>query len=277
MLSFRAGGFTMIRRAAFLAITLATPLVAASYGKFHFGKATIEPIDAFAYQAEDGKTAIVILTDFKIDRSKVLSEINTPGAVVMQAADKGSLVILKLAELGKCAVGAFLGPTQKDLGLGESNPAKTTVSNASRIAGECWTSKPEKMFDDVYDFHLTYDVPITAIPKPAKLPAGGGEAGAAYVALVNAIKTSNWDVAHAHLPPEQSPAERPKDMKFYFEGLALNYPKTVTIDGGLQKGDRANIEIHGVDHDGKKIKGLVALKKIGGQWQVQEQNFYFEQ
>ena len=268
----------MIRRAAFLAmLTLATPLAAASYGKFHFGKVTLEPIDAFAYLAEDGKTAIVILTDFKVDRPKVLAEINTPGAFIMQAADKGSVVILKLAEPGKCAVGAFLGPTQKDLGLGESNPAKATVSTPSRIAGECWTSKPGKMFEDEYDFHLNYDVPITAIPKPDKLPAGGGEAGKAYVALVNAIKTSNWEVAHAHLSPDQSPAERPKDMKFYFEGLALNYPKTVTIDGGLQKGDRANIEVHGIDHDGKKIKGLVALKKVGGQWQALEQNFYFDQ
>jgi hypothetical protein len=268
----------MIRRAALVLILGTSPLFAAGYGKFHFGKVTFEPIDAFAYQTEEAKpSTIVILTDFKINRPAVLAEINTPGAFIVQAADKGSLVIVRLAEPGKCSVGAFLGPTQKDLGLGDSNPAKTTASTSSRIAGECWTSKPGKMFDDEYDFHLTYDVPITAVPKPSKLPAGGGEAGAAYVALVNAIKTSNWDVAHAHLAPEQSPAERPKDMKFYFEGLALNYPKSVTVDGGLMKGERANIEIHGVDHDGKKIKGLVALKKIGGQWQVQEQNLFFDQ
>jgi hypothetical protein len=270
----------MIRRVFLIVLVLGvSPLFAAGYGKFHFGKVTFEPIDAFAYQVEreDKPLTIVILTDFKINRPAVLAEINTPGAFIIQAADKGSLVIVKVADPGRCGVDAFLGPTQKDLGLGESNPAKTTVSTSARIAGECWTSKPEKMFDDVYDFHLTYDVPITAIPRPDKLPAGGGEAGAAYVKLVNAIKTSNWDVAHAHLSPDQSPAERPKDMKSYFEGLALNYPKTVTIDGGLVKGDRANIAVHGIDHDGKKIKGLVALKKVGAQWQVQEQNFYFDQ
>jgi hypothetical protein len=270
----------MIRRAFLLVLVLGvSPLVAAGYGKFHFGKVTFEPIDAFAYQVEVAKkpVTIVILTDFKINRPAALAEINTPGAFIVQAADKGSLVIVKLEEPGKCGVGAFLGPTQKDVGLGESNPAKTTVSTSSRIAGECSTSKPGKMFDDEYDFHLTYDVPITAVPKPAKLPEGGGEAGAAYVALVKAIQTSNWEVAHAHLSPEQSPAQRPKDMKSFFEGLALNYPKTVTVNGGLVKGDRANIEVHGVDHDGKKIKGLVALKKVGGQWQVLEQNFYFDQ
>ena len=274
----------MIRRSvAFLVVLVLgiSPVFAASYGTFHFGRVKFDPVDAFAYQVEsqDPKKplTIVVLTSFKIDRPAVLNAINTPGAFVMQSADKGSFVLLRLLGADKCGVSGFLGPTQQDIGVGDDHPAKTTVSSASRVAGECWTSKPGKMFDDVYDFHLSYDVPITAIPKPDKLPAGGGEAGAAYVALVNAIKTSNWDVAHAHLSPEQSPAERPKDMKLYFEGLALNYPKTVTIDGGLQKGDRANIEVHGIDHDGKKIKGAVALRKTGGQWQVQEQNFYFDQ
>ena len=59
--------------------------------------------------------------------------------------------------------------------------------------------------------------------------------------------------------------------------LSLAVTVTVTVTGGLAKGDRANIEIHGIDHDGKKIKGLVALAKTGGQWQVQEQNLYFDQ
>lgn len=270
----------MIRRVVFLLVLIVgvSPLVAASYGKFHFGKVAFEPIDAFAYQTDEAKpVTVVILTDFKINRPAVLAEINTSGAFLVQAADKGSFVIVTLAEPGKCNVGAFLGPTQKDLGLGESNPAKTTVSTSSRIAGDCSTSKPGKMFDDEYDFHLTYDVPVTAVPKPAKLAEGGGEPGAAYVALVKAIQTENWSVAHAHLSPEQSPAKPPKDLKFYFHGLALNYPKTVTVGIGLMKGDRANIEIRGTNYEGKKIKGVVALKKAGSQWQVLEQNLFFDQ
>ena len=271
----------MIRRHATLLFVLAlgiSPLLGASNGKFHFGKVTFEPGDVFAYQTDDAKpVTIVVMTSFKIDRLAVLSAINTPGAFVMQTGEKGSFVMVRLVAADKCGVAGFLGPTQQQIDVGESHPAKTTASTAARVAGECWTSKPGKMFDDAYDFHLTYDVPITAIPKPAKLTAGGGEAGAAYVALVKAIQTSNWDATHGHLPPEQSPAERPKDLKLFFEGLALNYPKTVTVTGGLAKGDRANIDIQGIDHDGKKIKGLVALKKSGGQWQVQEQNLYFDQ
>ncbi len=276
----------MVQRAAALLVVLAlgfAPLVAASNGNFHFGKVKFEPTDVFAYRADTQDPAkpmtIVVLTNFKIDRPAVLAAINTPGAFVLQTGEKGSFVMVRLVAPDKCGVAGFLGPTQQQIDLGESFPAKSTVSTASRVAGECWTSKPGKMFDDAYDFRLSYDVPITAIPKPAPLPAGGGEAGTAFLALVKAIQSANWDAAHVHLRTGEVPAERPKaaDMKNYFEGLALNYPKTATVTGGLTKGDRANLEIRGTDHDGKKIKGVVALKKVGGQWQVLEQNLYFDQ
>jgi hypothetical protein len=257
-----------------------SPLLAANNGNFHFGKVKFEPADTFAYQVESNDPAkpmtIVVVTDFKIDRPAVLAAINTPGAFVMQTGEKGSFVMVVLVAADKCGVAGFLASTQQEINLGNSFPAKTTASTASRVAGECWTSKPGKMFEDAYDFHLSYDAPVTAIPKPTSLPAGGGEAGTAFVALVKAIQGANWDAARGHLPPDQVPEQRPSDMKFYFEGLALNYPKTATVSGGLMKGDRANIEIRGTNHDGNKINGIVALKKIDGQWRVLEQNYYLE-
>jgi hypothetical protein len=134
------------------------------------------------------------------------------------------------------------------------------------------------MFDDAYDFRLPYDLAVTAIAKPTPVPADGGDPGKAYVALVKAIQSSDWNVAHLHLSKEQMPDPKPKadDLKNYFEGLALNYPKTAKVTGGLMKGNFANIEIHGTDHDGKKIKGFVAMKKLSGQWTVLDQSLYFD-
>ena len=66
-------------------------------------------------------------------------------------------------------------------------------------------------------------------------------------------------------------------MKEYFHDVGLNYPKTVTVTGGLMKGDRANLDIKGTDHDGKKIKGVVAVQKIAGNWRVIENSYYFDQ
>ena len=273
----------MYRRLALLFLLVGiSPLFAADNGNFHFGKVKFEPTDTFAYQVESKDPAkpmtIVVVTDFKIDRPAVLAAINTPGAFVMQTGEKGSFVLVRLVAADKCGVGGFLAPTQQEIDLGDSFPAKTTASTASRIAGECWTSKPGKMFEDAYDFHLSYDVPITVIPKPTSLPAGGGEAGAAFVALVKAIQDANWDAANTHLRTDEVPPTPPKaaEMKIYFKGLELNYPKTATVTGGLMKGDRANIDIRGTNHDGNKITGIVALKKIDGQWRVLEQNYYSE-
>ena len=57
--------------------------------------------------------------------------------------------------------------------------------------------------------------------------------------------------------------------------MALNYPKTAVVVGGLIKGGRAQLEIQGTDNDGKKIKGDFFMKKIAGNWRVLDQNLYF--
>ncbi len=251
-------------------------------GSFHFGQVRFQPVDVLAYQQEGkepGKPITVIaLSDFKIDRAAVMEEIDTPSALVAQVYkhEGGNFVMVRLSAPGHCGLAGFLGKTQQQIDLGDSFPTKTTIS-ASRVAGECFTSTPGKMFDDSYDFRLTYDVPLTVIPKPSLLPTGGGEAGAALVALVKAIRAADWNSARLHLREDEVPATALKasQMRDYFHGLALNYPKTVTVTGGLVKGNRANVEIRGTDNDGKKIKGVFAMKKIGGQWRVLDRSLFF--
>ncbi|MGH7484244.1 MAG: hypothetical protein ACREMY_01405, partial [bacterium] len=179
---------------------------------------------------------------------------------------------------GKCGVGGFLGKTQQQIALGESFTSKTTAG-APRIAGECATSKPEKMFDDVYEFRLMYDTTLTAIPKPASLPAGGGELGKALLALIKAIRDADWNGAHLRLQEQEVPKTPPKaaEMKDYFHSIGLNYPKSATVSGGLMKGDRANLDIQGTDQDGKKIRGVFAMKKVAGNWRVIDRNMFFAQ
>jgi len=250
-------------------------------GTFHFGSVTFTPVDSMAYLETDvdPPARIVMLTNFKIDRQAVLEAINTPGAVIDQTsrADGGAMLIIRALSPEKCGVSAFLNQAQKQIDLGNSFVAKGVVATASRVAGECATSTPGKMFDDAYDFRLSYDLPMTAIPKPTALPAGGGEPGAAYAALVKAIQAADWTAAHVKLPPDQVPETKPKpsEMKEYFHGLALNYPKTVNVVSGQVKGDRATIDITGTNDENKKIKGGVAMKKTADGWQVIDQNFYF--
>jgi hypothetical protein len=252
-------------------------------GTFHFGAMQFEPVDALAYQEATNDPAkpltIVLIANFAIDRPAVINAINTPGALIDQAANTkgGAFLLLRVVSADRCGIYAFLNQAQRQIDLSNSYSAKGVKVSASRVAGECATTKPEKMFDDTYDFHLSYDVPMTAIPKPATLAAGGGEPGAVYAVLVKAIQAADWNAAHLLLPPDQVPQTRPKpsEIKGYFHDLGLNYPKTVTVTGGLMKGDRAAIDISGTNNEDKKIKGAVAMKKTASGWQVIDQNFYF--
>jgi hypothetical protein len=270
---------------AALLILAGVPSFAADLAKgtFHFGNVRFEPVDAFAYQETATDPAkpltIVLLANFKIDRAAVVNAINTPGALIDRAGTTkdGAFLLLRVVSADRCGLFAFLNQAQRQIDLANSYAAKGVTVTPTRVAGECASTKPEKMFDDTYDFHLSYDVPITAIPKPATLAAGGGEPGAVYAGLVKAIQAADWNAAHLLLPPEQVPEPRPKpsEMKGYFHDLGLNYPKTVTVSGGQMKGDRANIEIRGTNSEDKKITGTVAMKKVASGWQVIDQNFYF--
>jgi hypothetical protein len=69
-------------------------------------------------------------------------------------------------------------------------------------------------------------------------------------------------------------APKPSEKKQFFEGLALNYPKTITVTGGQIKGDQAQLQIEGAKYDGGKIKGDIAMKKVAGNWRVVDMTLY---
>jgi hypothetical protein len=253
-----------------------------AHGTFQFGKAKFQIVNGMAWQGEgkDPKkpVTVVALADFKIDQPAVIAALDHANALIAQIvkAERGNFVIITLAPAGHCAIFAFLD-TGKQIDLGDSFPAKTTASSATHITGDCSTAKPEKtLFGDPYEFHLVYDLPITTMPKPSTLAAGGGEPGQAFVALIGAIRANDWDAAHLHLREDEVPktAPKPSEKKQYFEGLALNYPKTVTVTGGQIKGDQAQLQIEGAKYDGGKIKGDIAMKKVAGNWRVVDMSLY---
>jgi hypothetical protein len=252
-------------------------------GTFRFGKIQFRPVDALAYQQPGTEKAtpvtMVVMADFPIDRPAVLEAIDTVNAMLQLAIKKenGNVIIVKAHAADRCGVVALLGGGEQQVTLSESFPAKTKTSTPSRVSGECFTDKPGKMFADVYEFRLSYDLSMTTIPPPVPLPAGGGQPGLALVALIKAIRTGDWKVARVHLREEEVPATPPaaSEMKDYFRGLALNYPKTALATGGLMKGDRANVEISGTDNDGKKVKGTFGMKRVAGTWRVVEQSLFF--
>jgi hypothetical protein len=271
--------------AAFAAFAPKSRAASAENGYFHFGATRFEITDSLAYSSEPTSSApastVVVFTDFAIDRDELLKAINPTDALFGQIAkqQRGNLVVVTLRSPDRCEVYAFLGESSQQLGLGDEFPATTTGSSASRAKGVCATEKPGQSFDDSYDFRLPFDLALTAIPKPERLPSGGGEPGRALAALVKAIQEKDFPTARLHLRTVEVPGTPPPQsaLKEFFDGLALNYPRSVTVNGGLIKGDRAQVEMKGTDREGKKLKGTFTMKKTAGNWRVVEQYLYFDE
>jgi len=146
-------------------------------GTFQFGKIRFTPTEALAYQVEGkepGKpVTVVVLTDFKIDRPAALAAIDTAGGIMGQifTRQSGNAVFVTLATEGQCGVGGFFEGS-RSVGLGEDFTATTKTATSSRVAGSCATDKPGQMFDDAYEFRLTYDVPPRSPSRPRWARAG---------------------------------------------------------------------------------------------------------
>ena len=251
-------------------------------GTFHFGKTTFKIANAVAYQrdGDDPKklVTVILAADFTLDVAAIVAAIDPTNALVQQVArnERGNFVRVTLAAPDRCGIWAFLD-TGNQVELSDTFPAKTAASSATRIAGECSTSKPEKtLFGDEYDFHLAYNLPITPIARPVSLAAGGGEPGHAFVALIVAIRAGDWEGSRLHLRQDEAPKTKPapSETTHFFEGLALNYPKSATVTGGLIKGGEAQLQIAGTTYEGKKIKGDIAMKNIAGNWRVADMSLY---
>jgi hypothetical protein len=95
---------------------------------------------------------------------------------------------------------------------------------------------------------------------------------------VKAIEKQDFKEARRHLPQDEMPqnGQPPDDPKFYFESLALNYPKVLTPTGGLIKKDRAQVEIKGTGHDGTKLTGVFLMQKNGNDWRIVVKSLYSE-
>lgn len=265
-----------------LVLSLALPL---SGSTFHYGAVTFQPTDSMAFTVDSSDPSkpltVIAMTDFKIDRADVLAAIDPAGSLIQQAGNgPGNVVFVRLSKPGKCGISGYLGKRANQFDFGDSFIAKSSQASATHVTGSCATTSPGKIFDDAYDFNLSYDTVITDIPKPTKLAAGGGDPGAAYSALVKALQSQTWDVASAHVEEQSIGLGKPKnaaDMKEWFHAIGLNYPKEATITGGSLKGDRAFVDFTGKDRDGKRIHGTAAMKKVAGNWRVVDQSMYLNE
>lgn len=117
-------------------------------------------------------------------------------------------------------------------------------------------------------------LPALALAGGKPIPAGGGEAGKVFQANVAAMQKGDIDAMLATVSKAQAAKfrEQQKDPQFaVMLGMMKAFaPKSVTVTGGQDFGDRAELTLVGVEQSGGKSTGTAKMVKEDGQWKVEK-------
>lgn len=151
-----------------------------------------------------------------------------------------------------------------------------SANTPTRIEGSHVLAEPEEFFDKSYQFELKFAVDVTSADFSGDpLPAGGGEAGKAYLAYVDAVKKGDTEYLRSQLG-EMAEWMMPKDneesTKSYIEGLRFGVPVSAKVGGGWSQGERAILKVEGKDSDGNTQRGVVLMVKDGERWKEENKD-----
>lgn len=143
---------------------------------------------------------------------------------------------------------------------------------AGRVAGT-YRFAPED--GQALDCAVSFDLALLGDPKDAPpppgtpLPAGGGEPGAAYLAMNKALHAGDFDAMLALMPADRAAmmqeARKEPDFAAQMALAQAISPTKVKITGGRQDGDRAWVEFTAVESDTPRV-GTAEMKREGGRW-----------
>ncbi|TNJ35774.1 hypothetical protein [Arenimonas terrae] len=149
---------------------------------------------------------------------------------------------------------------------------KAAAGAKGRVSGE-YRFTPED--GQELDCRVSFDLALLGDPKDAPpppgtpLPPGGGEPGAAYLAMNKALHAGDFDAMLALMPADRAAMMRDarKDPDFAAQ-MALAQamsPSKVKITGGRQDGDRAWVEFTAVEAGSPRV-GTAEMVREGGRW-----------
>lgn len=146
----------------------------------------------------------------------------------------------------------------------------------ARIEGSFRSNDEEdKASGRFYDFTFALDLPGAA-DLGAALPAGGGDAGKAYLAYLKAMEKGDVDAIAKHMVKQRADQllagrndPQFKEMFAFIQGMTLKNPKYVK---GNSKGDSATLEYSGLDSRGGKVTSTVTMQREGGAWKLAKES-----
>jgi hypothetical protein len=177
------------------------------------------------------------------------------------------------------------------------------------MKGRVFTEKPQSFVKVEYEFDIAFDVELEPRNQPpvgassgARLPAGGDDAGAAYVAAIRDLSAATTyeelyavskrvtstmrgaiespaelEAARLSIPQYAAPEKRVEWIRRNYKARrAFLPPQVPTVTGGFVNGDRATLSLRWVDSK-VEMEGRVNMQREGGMWKLGFQSSRNEQ
>jgi len=195
------------------------------------------------------------------------------GAEELVAAAKGASASLHVAVDGTRIDGSWSSAEPFDsFGFGGQGEIALAKNTETRIEGRYFTPKPDKFFDKTYEFDFKFACDVLAGSVTGKaLPAGGGEAGKAFLAYVKAMNKKDRAAAKKLVTAAQ--ADLAFDDADLFDLKLAFTLKEATVVGGLEKAGAVSLDVDGKGQDGDKMRGRVTMIQEGGSWKLATEHY----
>lgn len=262
-------------------ILAALPVAAADTGSGHFRmdktRSTFASACAFRNFDPEKRGATrtsVVLASVPLDCAALDRGFDPVRAAEEQVAEaKGASASLHVAADGARIEGSWSSAEPYDsFGFGGQGEIALAENSETRIEGRYFTPQPDKFFDKTYEFDFKFACDVLAGSVTGKaLPAGGGEAGKAFLAYVKAMNKKDRAAARKLVTAAQ--AEMSFDDADLFDLKLAFTLKEATVAGGLEKAGAASLDVDGKSQDGDKMRGRVTMVQEGGSWKLATEHY----
>jgi hypothetical protein len=280
----------MTRSLALVPMVVLVSAVAAAgpaSGTFKASKeGAIAPKYATAYAVRDSSDARntrveLLLSDVPVDLGEIQATLNPHMiAINADALKDRNYVLLWVAPDGGVTMNATFSKTMTQYmdNTGGGLQATLTTNSPTRVEGRVFSSAPLKTMDGTtYAVDLKFAADVAAVPAATRLPAGGGDPGKAFSALLAAATSKNWAAIKA-----ASGASALKMFDHDYDSAAENAQNALDllngwvptqkmkIAGGELRGETAILEVEGEMFPGQRGMSLVRMAKSGPKWLFEE-------
>ena len=273
--------------ATLLFVTATVAAAGPASGAFKADKnGAITPKYAAGYTVRDSRHAHasrveLLLTDVQVDTSVLTAELDPHAAAInLDAINDRNYILLWVSPDGSVSMNATFSKTMTQYLDDTSNGLKATLTTntPTRIEGRLFSPSPLKTMDGTaYSVDVKFAADVAPVAAGTPLPAGGGDPGKAFSALLVAATNKNWPAIKAASGPAalkmfdndyDTPAEKAKSTNDLLNAWIAR--KKMKITGGQLHGDTAILEVEGEMFEGQNSLSLVRMVKSGAAWQFEQ-------